>query len=501
MKLQQKELSPPATPPIKHKSVSSSFQLRALETNCFEHDRLVSSFQLLSPTQKQYFLFDIVRVCDNSQISFLNTLIAPRLKVDFLKQLPAELSLQILSYIDSPRTLTRTATVSKHWNFFEKDEKLWKKLCQIYNYDMDQSFHSYRSHFKHRYNINNAWIKGGKVTTVEGGFSQGLVTSMQFDEKYIVVGCDNHRIEVFDTKTGNKITTLEGHEGGVWTLQFKGGEHGDEHILVSGGCDRDVRVWALNRGKLLHTLRGHTSTIRCLKMKDKQIVVTGSRDSTLRVWDIKRGVLIHVLIGHQASVRCVDICDNLCISGSYDSTARIWDIQTGECKHILAGHLSQIYTIVTNGTIVATGSMNAHIRIWSVDTGECLAVLNGHTSLVGQLQLTGDTLFSGGADGCLRVWDIKSSNFDCLHQFSAHDNSITCLQFNQHYIVSAANDGNVKLWDIKNGRLIRQFTNPSKIVWKVQFNDTKAVVLIQRQSQNSDRCKTVMEIHDFDVVK
>jgi F-box and WD-40 domain protein CDC4 len=121
--------------------------------------------------------------------------------------------------------------------------------------------------------------------------------------------------------------------------------------------------------------------------------------------------------------------------------------------------------------------------------------------LVGQLQLTGDTLVSGGADGCLRVWDVKNNNFNCLHQFSAHDNSITSLQFNRHYIVSAANDGKVKLWDIKNGRLIRQFTNPSKIVWKVQFNDTKAVVLMQRQSEYSDQCKTVMEIHDFDVLQ
>lgn len=245
MKLNQKELSPPATPPIQHKSVSSPFQIGAFETKCFEHDCLVNSFQLLSPTQKQYFLFDIVRNCDNSQISFLNALIAPRLKVDFLKQLPAELSLQILSYIDSPKTLVHTAAVSKHWHSFEKDERLWKHLCQTYNYGMDQPSISYRSHFKHQYSIDNAWIRGGSITTIEDGFSQGLVTSVQFDERYIVVGSDNHRIEVFSAKTGNKIRTLEGHLGGVWALQFKGGEHGDERILVSGGCDRLVPSFLL----------------------------------------------------------------------------------------------------------------------------------------------------------------------------------------------------------------------------------------------------------------
>ncbi|KAG1058415.1 hypothetical protein G6F42_028686 [Rhizopus arrhizus] len=67
-------------------------------------------------------------------------------------------------------------------------------------------------------------------------------------------------------------------------------------------------------------------------------------------------------------------------------------------------------------------------------------------------------------------------------------------------MVSAGNDGRIKLWDIKQGRLIRSFTQPAKTVWKIQFSDTKAVVLMQRKrSSNSDDGKTVMEVHDFDI--
>ncbi|CEG84015.1 Putative F-box and WD-40 domain-containing protein CDC4 [Rhizopus microsporus] len=91
--------------------------------------------------------------------------------------------------------------------------------------------------------------------------------------------------------------------------------------------------------------------------------------------------------------------------------------------------------------------------------------------------------------------------FECKQQFSAHDNSITCLQFDDQHILSAANDGKVKLWDIKRGRLIRNFTQPSKIVWKIQFNQTKAVVLMQRKRPDDEgQGKTVMEIHDFDLL-
>ncbi|CAO3652941.1 unnamed protein product [Mucor fragilis] len=507
----KEDLSPPATPPthspvpyrlnLQHQLLSSSTtKVQDIVENQDHITSLKNSFHLLTATQKQYFLFDIINSCDNSQLTFLNSIIAPRLKVDFLKELPPEISLSILSYITVPSTLARAASVSKHWNALIRDETLWKSLCKTHSYKPpNKDGFCYRDYFKRKYSIASAWHTGGKVTTVDNGFSQGLVTSLQFDEKFTVVGCDNHRIEVFDTNSGKKVRTLEGHEGGVWALQFKGGDEQDpERILLSGGCDRDVRVWDLNRGKLKYVLRGHTSTVRCLKIRDKRLAVTGSRDTTLRVWDIKRGQLLHILSGHQASVRCVDIHDDIAVSGSYDSTARIWDLTTGACKHVLIGHVSQIYTIVTNGTIIATGSMDAHIRIWSVETGECLSTLHGHTSLVGQLQLSGNTLVSGGADGCLRVWDMET--FECTQQFSAHDNSITCLQFDDDRILSAANDGKVKLWDIKRGRLLRSFTQPSKIVWKIQFNNTKAVVLMQRsRSDGSDEGKTVMEIHDFDL--
>lgn len=230
-----KDISPPATPPA-----HSTIPYRLDKDDIIE---LGQAFQLLTPLQKQYFLAEIINSLDNSQLSLLNNLIAPRLKVDFIKELPSEISLYILSFIDSPSTLIRASTVSKYWNKLIKDDTLWRTLCQSHQYisldAMDIQDFCYRNHFKRMYSIGKAWIKGGNVTTIDNSFSPGLVTSLQFDEKYIVVGSDNHRIEVFDTSTGNKIKTLEGHEGGVWALQFKGGQQNDpERILVSGGCDR-----------------------------------------------------------------------------------------------------------------------------------------------------------------------------------------------------------------------------------------------------------------------
>ncbi|SJX65854.1 related to F-box/WD40 repeat protein 7 [Sporisorium reilianum f. sp. reilianum] len=261
-------------------------------------------------------------------------------------------------------------------------------------------------------------------------------------------------------------------------------------IVVSGGCDRDVRVWDLRTGECKHVLRGHTSTVRCLKVLDgKPIAVSGSRDSTLRVWNVETGEHVHLLAGHQHSVRCIEVAGNKVASGSYDGTCRVWDLDTGRCLHTLRGHIHYIYAVAFDGKRVATGSLDSTVRVWSAETGDCLALFQGHTSLVGQLQLLDNTLVTGGSDGRVIVFSLKT--YECLHRLCAHDNSVTCLQFDERYIITGGNDGRVKLWDFGTGKFIREICEPCEQVWKVSYRDDKVVVLCKRGE------KTCMDVITF----
>lgn len=238
---------------------------------------------------------------------------------------------------------------------------------------------TYRSHFKQRYMVETAWRNGGVCDARQITPDQGVVTSLHLTKKYIVVALDNAKIHVFDT-VGDHQKTLQGHVMGVWAMVPWG------DLLVSGGCDRDVRVWNLATGYVRRsaqharlanlrcrypqfTLRGHTSTVRCLKMSDANTAISGSRDTTLRIWDLKKGICKHILVGHQASVRCLEIHGDIVVSGSYDTTAKIWSISEGKCLRTLTGHFSQIYAIAFDGKKIATGSLDTSVRIWDPNDG------------------------------------------------------------------------------------------------------------------------------------
>jgi F-box and WD-40 domain protein CDC4 len=447
---------------------------------------------------------------------------------------------QVLSYIDDPLSLARASQVSHRWHKLVNDDMLWKIMCDkhawrkssnassdeiesmylpravqgpySYNHSSKRNLdgsvvgpsnsapnlslsrqdqlsssprarkrqsQSHYSHFRHKYMIEAAWRKGGESIIKHITPDQGVVTSLHLTDKYIVVAMDNAKIHVFNT-VGEHQKTLKGHVMGVWAMVPW------DDILVSGGCDRDVRVWDMSSGRSLHTLRGHTSTVRCLKMSDANTAISGSRDTTLRIWDLPTGMCKNVLVGHQASVRCLAIHGDLVVSGSYDTTARIWSISEGRCLRTLTGHFSQIYAIAFDGLRIATGSLDTSVRIWDPKSGMCTAILQGHTSLVGQLQMRGDTLVTGGSDGSVRVWSLQSNT--PIHRLAAHDNSVTSLQFDENRIVSGGSDGRVKIWSVETGQLVRELSQPAEAVWRVAFEEEKAVIMASRSN------RTVMEV-------
>jgi F-box and WD-40 domain protein CDC4 len=314
--------------------------------------------------------------------------------------------------------LARASQVAKHWHDILNDDLTWKNLCKRHSYrrlslgfnphaaptyasvlangprtpqlteqDSEQEAFSgankymldpaprptgkqlgqqrnvsYKTHFKERYMVETAWRSGGRQTARHIQPDQGVVTSLHLTPTHIVVAQDNAKIHVYNPE-GELQRTLVGHVMGVWAMVPWG------ETLVSGGCDRDVRVWNMATGDCRYILRGHTSTVRCLKMSDSRTAISGSRDTTLRVWDIETGVCKSILVGHQASVRCLEIHGDYVVSGSYDTTAKIWSISQGTCLRTLSGHFSQIYAIAFDGVNIATGSLDTSVRIWDPATG------------------------------------------------------------------------------------------------------------------------------------
>ena len=77
---------------------------------------------------------------------------------------------------------------------------------------------------------------------------------------------------------------------------------------LSGHRDGTVRLWNLETGECLATLKGHSDIVNSVQITpDGRFAVSGSDDKTVKVWDLEAGTCVGTLEGHQDIVHSVAI--------------------------------------------------------------------------------------------------------------------------------------------------------------------------------------------------
>lgn len=95
------------------------------------------NFSSLSEQARLEYLNKIIAQCTLRELSHLSALINPLLKRDFLRELPTELALHVLSYIhDLYQLVKNVAGVCKHWRRLSNDDWLWRRMCQRWEFAM-----------------------------------------------------------------------------------------------------------------------------------------------------------------------------------------------------------------------------------------------------------------------------------------------------------------------------------------------------------------------------
>ncbi|MDQ7779763.1 MAG: hypothetical protein RDV41_08645 [Planctomycetota bacterium] len=105
------------------------------------------------------------------------------------------------------------------------------------------------------------WTSSGRFRaslSVPDGGVHGVAFSP--DGGCVAAACEDTMVRLMDTKTGNEICVLRGHERAVNCAAFSP----DGRLLASGSRDKTVRIWDVSSGQVLMVLGGHESHVNCL---------------------------------------------------------------------------------------------------------------------------------------------------------------------------------------------------------------------------------------------
>jgi WD40 repeat protein len=183
--------------------------------------------------------------------------------------------------------------------------------------------------------------------------------------------------------------------------------------LASGSKDGTVKIWDVNSGQCVHTLRGHTGGITSVAFsRDSTWLASASDDETIKIWDVNSGACLRTLKSYDSFVKSISFSQTRLASASWDTTVKILDADSGECLHALKGH-SEFVDLVAfshDSTRLASASLENIVKIWDANNGTCLQTLEGYSNRVRYVAFSHDTTKLGSAtdDKTVKLWDASS---------------------------------------------------------------------------------------------
>ncbi|XP_033626251.1 katanin p80 WD40 repeat-containing subunit B1-like [Asterias rubens] len=218
------------------------------------------------------------------------------------------------------------------------------------------------------------------------------------------------------TKRSWKLQEFVAHGANVNCLAL-GQQSG--RVMVTGGDDKKVNMWAVGKPNCIMSLSGHTTPVECVRFNShEELVAAGSQSGSLKIWDLEAAKSIRTLTGHKGNTRSLDFHPY--------------------------------------GDFVASGSVDLNIKLWDIRRKGCIFTYKGHTGPITCIRFSPDGrwIASTSEDGLVKLWDLTSGKL--LHDFKQHTASVNHVEFhpNEFLLATASSDKTVKFWDLETFGLV-----------------------------------------------
>ncbi|XP_022091936.1 LOW QUALITY PROTEIN: katanin p80 WD40 repeat-containing subunit B1-like [Acanthaster planci] len=218
------------------------------------------------------------------------------------------------------------------------------------------------------------------------------------------------------TKRSWKLQEFVAHGANVNCLAL-GQQSG--RVMVTGGDDKKVNMWAVDKPNCIMSLSGHTSPVECVRFNsNEELVAAGSQSGSLKIWDLEAAKIIRTLTGHKSNTRSLDFHPY--------------------------------------GDFVASGSVDLNIKLWDIRRKGCIFTYKGHTGPINCIRFSPDGrwIASASGDGLVKLWDLTAGKL--LHDFKLHGSSVNHVEFhpNEFLLATGSADKTVKFWDLETFELV-----------------------------------------------
>ncbi|KAH8204474.1 hypothetical protein TruAng_001390 [Truncatella angustata] len=456
---------------------------------------MLDTFDSMPAEMKSFMMYQFLRRCSRKTLHVVAGVVNPALKCDVLKDLPLELTLHIISYLDV-RERCRASQVSKTWrNIIDSDETGWKELLDRDGFALPPG------------ELDRAITEGWGWQDPVG--PEGAERDLSLQNRLTAT-----ESELRSSKPDPPPQKLRSSKRKRALNNF-GSDRYKRRASAQDSVSREREDAPIE--VKMHKSEGPNSAANAaaLAVPDPHIGLNSLRKLHLfkslyrrhymirKSWTSGKVKPSHVAFAAHPRhvITCLQFDEDKIITGSDDQLIHIYDTKTGKLRKRLEGHEGGVWALQYEGNILVSGSTDRSVRVWDIEKGLCSQVFYGHTSTVRCLQILMPTdtgkvengapvmmppkplIITGSRDSQLRVWRLPEPNSrryiqtgppandaDCpyfVRTLHGHTHSVRAIAAHADTLVSGSYDNTVRVWKISTGETVHVLQGHSQKVYSV----------------------------------
>ena len=335
-------------------------------------------------------------------------------------------------------------------------------------------------------------------------------------------------IQLWDVNTEQLVFTVEKQTENIEDLTFSS----DGKVLASAEASDRIRLWDVESGTLLGTLKAAPSSKVFAFSPDSRLLATGGSEGIIQLWDIHAGSTFSPLrrIWNTALARrpirtfeaeagnttlnaiAFSPDGKKVVSANSDGIVRLWETDSGNQQFTLAQNPGRISALAFNGinrsklydpsgksnhpkganrtlTSVSLSNSQVFVSVWNIDTRDQIStdmIENSSEETTSKAALSSDATLLvtenriGFNESTVQLWDTHTKRLLCVlgdQEESGFECKLVFSPDGKLVAASSRKDNTIQIWDVPNRKTRCRLEGHTTAVYSSAFSpDNKTII-------------------------
>lgn len=288
-------------------------------------------------------------------------------------------------------------------------------------------------------------------------------TAVEFspDGKFLFAG-GRSTLRAWATADGSPVRDFDGHRGDINRLRITP----DGLTLVSASSDNTVRLWSIESGRELNSIRVPGSPILDLAISPdgrRLATVDSFLTNCVRIWELASAAPISSLpTTNWPGQRCLFTPAGQLVTIAQDRSVLLWDPETGQVLRSYSGVTGSTTILndlwMANDSTLAVVANDGTVYLWNLERSDPVRVVATAPVVASTGVPHEHLLITAELDSNLRIHQLPGG--DTLRTFRGHSTSThsgVAFSPDGRFVLSGGVEASTRLWDRRTGQPVRTF--------------------------------------------